>query len=441
MAGSRPSAGPSSPLKIAAAASIGSFIEWYDFFIATTAAVIIWPELFFPNEPGVALLLSLTTVLATKVSAPIGAAIFGHYGDRLGRRVGVTWTLLITGLASLGVALTPDYATVGILSAVLIFLLRIAAGIGYGGDYGPSVAWVTEAAHGSRWRGFWGSWIGSAVQVGTIASSLSFSIATSALPSAAFLQWGWRILFVIGSIAALVGIAIRLRVAESPLYLDLKEKGKLEKSPVAKVARKDWRMILIILVPFGALFGVGNIVGVVGGQAFLKALHVPLPLITLSVAVAATVALFTGTCLATLSDVFPRGRKWIVIAVMLLVAVTSTVAFRLYELKSTWGVILGMVSVFGLTSSTSQIFPSMLTDQFGTGTRTSGSGLVAELGSVVSGLYTSPFLSIIIAMYGGSIIAASAGLTMFAVASMAVGVVFLLALKEKRPTDLISETD
>ena len=424
------------------AASVGSFVEWYDFFVATTAAVIVWPLLFFPTkDPGIALLLSLTTILATKVSAPIGSAIFGHYGDRLGRKVGVTWTLLITGLASLGVALTPDYATVGILSAVMIFGLRIAAGIGYGGDYGPSITWVTEAAHGSKWRGFWGSWVGSAVQLGTIASSLSFSIASSALPSSAFLLWGWRVIFVIGSLAALVGIVIRLRMAESPLFLDLKEKGKLEKSPVVKVAKKEWRKILIIMVPFGALFGVGNLVGVVGGQAFMKALHVPLPLITLSVAAAATVALFTGMCLAALSDVFPRGRKWIVIAVMLLVAATSTVTFRLYELKSTWGVVLGMVSVFGLTSSTSQIFPAMLTDQFGTSTRSSGTGLVAELGSVVSGLYTSPLLPIIIALYGGSIVAASYGLTMFAIASMLVGVVFLLALKEKRPADLISETD
>ncbi|MDG6982546.1 MAG: MFS transporter [Nitrososphaerota archaeon] len=431
----------SSPTKVTVAASIGSFIVWYDYFVATTAAVIVWPAIFFPKEPGIALILSLTTILATKASAPIGSAIFGHYGDRLGRRGGMTWTLLITGLASLGVALTPGYAALGILSAVLIFALRIAAGIGKGGEYGQSVTWVSEAAHGSKWRGFWGSWVGSAVQLGTIASSLSFSIIAAALPSAAFLQWGWRLLFVIGSLAALVGIVIRLRAAESPLFLNLKERGGLAKSPVTEVARKDWRTILLLLIPFGALFGVGNLVGVVGGQAFLKALHVPLPVITLSVAAAATVALFAGIGFAVLSDMFPRGRKWILIAVMILVAAGSTIAFRLYELKSTWGVVLGMISVFGLSSSTSQIFPSLLTDQFGTRTRTSGSGLISEFGALLSGLYTSPLLPIIISIYGGSIVAASYGLTMVAIPSMAIGIVFLLVLKEKRPTDLSSETE
>ncbi|MDG6909580.1 MAG: MFS transporter [Nitrososphaerota archaeon] len=425
--------------KIAFAASVGSFIEWFDFFIATTAAVVVWPALFFPSSsPGVSLIFALTSVLAAKAAAPVGAAIFGHYGDRKGRRAGVTWSLVLTGLASLGVALTPGYATLGILSAVLIFVLRILSGIGFGGDYGPSVTWVTEASHASRWRGFWGSWVGSAIQLGTIASSLSFSVASSVLPQAAFLQWGWRVIFVLGSLAALVGIIVRLRSAESPLYEDLKAKGGVEMSPLVATAKRNWKKILVLTIPWGAIYGVGNMVGQVGGQAYLKALHVPIPLITFSVAMAATFALFMGTGLAVLSDVFPRGRKWIIIILMGAVALSSTFTFRLYQSGTPFGVVAGMISVFGLTSSTSQIFPAFLTDQFGTSIRTSGTGLVAEIGSLISGLFTSPIIPILISLNGGLIIASVSGFVAVAIVSMIVGISLLLLFKENRPSDLNS---
>jgi MFS family permease len=231
--------------KAVIAATVGTTIEWYDFFIYGTAAGLVFPKLFFPNEdPLTGTLLAFTTYFIGFIGRPIGAAIFGHYGDRIGRKATLIATLLVMGIATVLVAFVPGYASIGIWGAIILTVLRALQGIGVGGEWGGSVLIAMEWArtHGSR--GLVASWPQFGVPSGLFLANLAI-LAFSAWSGADFLTWGWRIPFLLSIVLIGIGIWIRLGILETPVFRQLVLEKKIERAPILEVIKKQPREIIL----------------------------------------------------------------------------------------------------------------------------------------------------------------------------------------------------
>ena len=231
--------------KAVIAATVGTTIEWYDFFIYGTAAGLVFPKLYFPNEdPLTGTLAAFATYFVGFVGRPIGAAIFGHYGDRIGRKATLIATLMLMGIATFLVALVPGYASIGIWGAIILTVLRMLQGIGVGGEWGGSVLIAMEwsRTHGSR--GLVASWPQFGVPCGLFLANLAI-LAFSAWSGADFLGWGWRVPFLLSIILIGIGIWIRLGILETPTFRKLVDEKKIERAPIVEVVKKQPREIIL----------------------------------------------------------------------------------------------------------------------------------------------------------------------------------------------------
>ncbi len=231
--------------KAVIASTVGTAIEWYDFFLYGTAAGLVFGKLFFPNQDALtATLLAFGTYFIGFIGRPIGAAIFGHYGDRIGRKATLIATLLCMGLATFAIAFVPTYADIGIWGAVLLTVLRTIQGIGVGGEWGGSVLLAMEWSRTHGQRGLVASWPQFGVPCGLLLSNLAI-LAFSSWAGADFLTWGWRIPFALSIILVGVGLWIRLGILETPVFQKLLDEDKTEKAPILEVIRKQPKEILL----------------------------------------------------------------------------------------------------------------------------------------------------------------------------------------------------
>ncbi|HKV16105.1 MAG TPA: MFS transporter [Reyranella sp.] len=231
--------------KAVIAATVGTTIEWYDFFIYGTAAGLVFGKLFFPNEdPLTATLAAFGTYFVGFVGRPIGAAIFGHYGDRIGRKATLIATLMCMGLATFAIALVPTYDSIGIWGAIILTILRVIQGIGVGGEWGGSVLISMEWARSHGNRGLIASWPQFGVPAGLFLSNLVI-LGFSAWAGDNFLSWGWRIPFLLSIILVGIGLWVRLGILETPVFQKLVSERKVEKAPIAEVIRRQPREILL----------------------------------------------------------------------------------------------------------------------------------------------------------------------------------------------------
>jgi len=231
--------------KAVIASTIGTAIEWYDFFLYGTAAGLVFGKLFFPNQdPLSATLLSFGTYFIGFAARPIGAAIFGHYGDRIGRKATLIATLMCMGIATFLVAFVPTYGSIGIWGAVILTLLRAVQGIGVGGEWGGSVLMSMEWARSHGQRGLVASWPQFGVPCGLLLSTLAIAI-FSAWSGDQFLVWGWRIPFALSIILIGIGLWIRLGILETPVFQRLVDQNKIENAPILEVIKKQPREIIL----------------------------------------------------------------------------------------------------------------------------------------------------------------------------------------------------
>jgi metabolite-proton symporter len=244
--GALPEAEHSAQLRKAVIAStIGTAIEWYDFFLYGTAAGLVFGKLYFPNQDVLsATLLAFGTYFIGFVGRPIGAAIFGHYGDRIGRKATLIATLLCMGLATFAIAFVPTYESIGIWGAVLLTVLRMIQGIGVGGEWGGSVLLAMEWSRKHNQRGLVAAWPQFGVPCGLLLSNLAI-LAFSTYAGDQFLTWGWRIPFALSIILVGVGLWIRLGILETPVFQDVLDKQKIEKTPVLEVIKRQPKEILL----------------------------------------------------------------------------------------------------------------------------------------------------------------------------------------------------
>jgi MFS family permease len=350
------------------ASTVGTTIEWYDFFLYGTAAALIFPSLFFPNEAAfTGILLSFGTQFVGFASRPIGAAIFGHFGDRVGRKGTLVITLLLMGIATFLIGLLPTYATIGVAAPVLLTLLRVA----------QSMEWGSH-----KRRGLMASWPQMGVPLGLILSTGAVKI-TSSLTGDNFDTWGWRIPFLFSVVLIGVGLYVRLRVLESPEFTAVRKEERVIKQPLLEVIRTQPREILtsaLVRMSEQAPFYIFITFVLTYGTTQLKFDRGELLNDTL---IAATVGLVSVPLFGALSDIIGRRTMY-----ALGIIGTAAYAFPYYGLLNTQrpGLVL-LAIVLSLVFHDMQYGPqaALISENFGTNLRYSGAGLGYQLASVIAG--------------------------------------------------------
>ncbi|WP_024876159.1 MFS transporter [Saccharomonospora piscinae] len=237
--------------RVVGASMIGTTVEWYDFFLYGSAAALVFNKLFFPEaDPLVGTMLAFATYAIGFVARPLGGLVFGHYGDKLGRKKLLVLSLLLMGGATFAMGLLPTYATIGVAAPLLLILLRLVQGFAVGGEWGGAVLIVSE--HGDdRRRGFWASWPQAGVPAGNLLATAVLAVLAAVQSDAAFESWGWRIPFLLSGLLVGIGLWIRLAVEESPIFVEAVRKAGdrpvPEKAPIITVFRNSWREVLIAM--------------------------------------------------------------------------------------------------------------------------------------------------------------------------------------------------
>ncbi|MFC7344819.1 MFS transporter [Saccharopolyspora griseoalba] len=236
---------PISPLKVASASFVGTAIEWYDYFIYGMAAGIVFGPLFFPDFSATAgTLAAFATFSVGFLARPLGGVIMGHFGDKVGRKSMLVTSLLLMGVATAGVGLLPTYETIGVWAPILLVALRFLQGIGVGGEWGGAVLMAVEHAPPEK-RSFYGSFPQMGVPGGLLLANVVFLSTTAIFPGEAFVEWGWRIPFLLSALLVVVGLVIRFSIAESPEFAEIKEEGTEERIPLVAVLREHPRQVLL----------------------------------------------------------------------------------------------------------------------------------------------------------------------------------------------------
>ncbi|MGL2934392.1 MFS transporter [Acinetobacter baumannii] len=234
-----------SKTRVLFASLVGTTIEFFDFYIYATAAVIIFPHLFFPASSGsAAVLQSLATFAIAFIARPIGAALFGHLGDRIGRKATLVAALLTMGISTVCIGLLPTYAQIGIVAPLLLALCRLGQGLGLGGEWSGAVLLATENAPESK-RAWYGMFPQLGAPIGFILATGSFLLLSAAIPEQAFMQWGWRIPFIASAVLVIVGLYIRLKLHETPAFQKVLDKQKEVNIPFKEVVTKHTGKLIL----------------------------------------------------------------------------------------------------------------------------------------------------------------------------------------------------
>ncbi len=365
------------------AGSIGTTIEWYDFFLYSVVTGLIFAKLYFPHADPLTGTLEAFGVYAVGFFArPIGAAIFGHYGDRIGRKSALIATLLLMGIATALVAAVPTYAQIGIWGAVILTVLRFIQGVGVGGEWGGSVLLSMEWAQTNQHRGFIASWPQFGVPAGLFLANLAV-LAFSAISGNSFTTWGWRIPFLLSTVLVAIGLYIRLGILETPVFARLMERRQIEKAPVREVLRRQPREIILT-----ALCRTAEMAPFYIFTAFVFAygtttLHFNHDFLIGAVLAGALLSFVTIPLFGHLSDRF--GRKRIYLFGAAVTGIYGFVYFRLLDTRIPALVFLGIV--LSLVPHDIMYGPqaALIAESFTERLRYSGASLGYQLASVFAG--------------------------------------------------------
>ena len=369
--------------KAVIASTIGTTIVWYDFFLYGTAAGLVFGKLFFPNEdPLTATLAAFGTYFVGFIGRPIGAALFGHYGDRIGRKATLIATLLCMGIATFLIAFVPTYKSIGIWGAVILTVLRMVQGIGVGGEWGGSVLLAMEWSRHHGQRGFVASWPQFGVPCGLFLSNLAV-LAFSTLSGDQFGTWGWRLPFALSIVLVAIGLWIRLGILETPVFQQLVRNNRIERAPIAEVIRKQPREIIL-----SALLRLSEQSPFYIFTAFIFAyavntLHMSRDLILAAVLVASCVAFVTIPLSGHLSDRIGRRNMYVLGAAS--IGLFGFLYFAMVDSAIPSAVFIAIV--LSLVPHNMQYGPqaALIAEAFTPRLRYSGASLGYQLASVIAG--------------------------------------------------------
>jgi len=365
------------------ASTIGTAIEWYDFFLYSTVTGLVFARLYFPQaDPLVGTIEAFGVYTVGFIARPIGAAIFGHYGDRLGRKAALVATLLLMGIATFLVALVPGYRYIGVWGAVLLTVLRFVQGIGVGGEWGGSVLLSMEWAQSNRHRGFITSWPQFGVPAGLFLANLAV-LAFSAMSGEQFLTWGWRLPFLFSIVLVALGLYIRLGIQETPVFARLVADRRIERQPVLEVIRRQPREIVLTALcrtaeqaPFYLFTSFVFTYGV-------DVLHLDRNFILTAVLAAAMLSFVSIPLFGHLSD--RLGRKRIYMFGAALVGFYGFAYFRLLDTRMPYLVVIAII--LSLVPHDIMYGPqaALIAESFPGRLRYSGASLGYQLSSLIAG--------------------------------------------------------
>ena len=390
--------------KVVLASLIGTTIEWYDFFLYGTAAALVFNREFFPNaDPLIGTLLAFTTYALGFLARPLGGLVFGHYGDRIGRKKLLMLSLVLMGGATVLIGCLPTYAQVGVLAPILLVLLRLIQGFAVGGEWGGAVLIVAEHGDAAR-RGFWSSWPQAGVAAGNLLAAAVLAFMVSMQDEASFLAWGWRVPFLLSVVLIGVGWWVRSTVEESPAFAEIQRKAQTRKAPALEAIRTRPRALAIgaglrmaenICYYIITVFSITYVTEVVGlsRQIALNA-----------VLIASAIHFLTIPTFAWLSDRI--GRRPVYAAGALGTGVWAFAFFRLLDTGATATVTLAIV--VGLIFHGAMYGPqaAFLSEMFPTRIRYSGVSLAYQLTSIFAGSL-APIIAVALLHETGSATAVS----------------------------------
>jgi len=361
---------------------IGTAIEWYDFFLYATAAALVFAHLFFPRfDPMVGTIASFGTFMVGYIARPLGAVLFGHFGDRIGRKATLVTTLVIMGLATFIIGLLPTYERIGIWAPALLILMRLFQGLGVGGEWGGAVLLVVETVP-PRKRGFYGSFPQMGVPIGLLLSTGVFALAAR-LPNEQFLSWGWRIPFLVSVVLIAVGLFIRLRVTESPVFQQVKESKTIVKAPLIELLRKYPKQIVLAIGTRFATDITFNVINVFMLAFGTQQLGLPRSLFLNAILVGCTVELITLPLLGKLSDRI--GRRTVYLFGAVFVMIYGFLFFKLVETRDPMYIVLAYVGGIALSqASTYGVQSTWFAELFGTRVRYTGASLPYQIAGIIT---------------------------------------------------------
>ena len=387
--------------KIVAASTIGTVIEWYDFFVNASAAALVFGPLFFPaSNPTVSTLAALSVYALGYVARPLGGIVFGHFGDRVGRKSMFVISMLLMGFGTFLVGLLPTYQQIGILAPVLLIVLRLLQAMGLGGEWGGAVLLVSESAPAER-RGLFGSLVQVGNPIGRLAATGVFALATQ-LPETDFLSWGWRVPFLASALLIVVGLVIRFQIDETPEFQKLRESKKTVKMPVVEALTKYRRETVIAVgLKITEVAWVG-ILTVFAVTYLTQQLGMQRSVVLTAITLAGLIEVLIMPLAGWLSDVI--GRRIVYLAGTAFGILLAFPIFWLFETRNptivTWAIVVGICLCQGVIFS---LHASFMPELFGADARYSGVSLGFQLGAAIGGGLTPVIAAAIVARTGATL--------------------------------------
>ncbi|MGO1182906.1 MAG: MFS transporter [Micrococcaceae bacterium] len=418
--------------RVAAATLIGTTIEWYDFFIYATMAGLVFAQLFFePAGPSIGLLISFASVGISFLFRPLGAFLAGHYGDKLGRRFILMVTLIGMGVATTLIGLLPTYETMGIVAPILLLVLRIVQGISAGGEWGGAVLMAVEHAPAKR-RGLAGCVPQLGVPLGMLMATGITALMTGVIaPGDAFLEWGWRVPFLLSIVLIVVGYVVRIAVDESPVFQEMAEKKEQAKVPIVDLFRRYW--YLVIIAAF--IFSGNNAVGYMSTGGFLPAYattdSIGFDRTEILVAMSFASAIWFLSTLASgpLSDKIGRRRTYIIGYIWLIPSV-----FLLFILINTGSLAMVYLAMFLVCIGTGLTYgpqAALYSELFPASVRFSGVSISYALGAVIGGAFAPTIAQALLDATGSSM-----AISIYLCVMVVLGLVAVLLVRDRKGIDL-----
>ncbi|MDR5826156.1 MFS transporter [Caballeronia sp. LZ043] len=381
--------------RIAVASVIGTTVEWYDLFVFATASALVFNKVFFPGfVPLIGTLLAFGTFASAYVARIAGAALFGHFGDRRGRKSMLLVSLVTMGIATFCIGLLPDYASIGIWAPLMLLALRVLQGLALGGEWGGAVLMAVEHAPANR-RGLYGSWVQIGVPAGTLIANLVFLLSNAMLPNGAMLAWGWRVPFLLSVLLIVVGLYVRMNTSETPAFQRIKRADEQVRVPLIELLGKHWKQVLLggvatmstgtsfnLIVAFGLTYGTQTL-------GFTRSAMLTIALISCALCILMLPAF------GRLSDSI--GRKPVIVGGIVAEALLAFPLFWLLDTHEFSVALLGYLLMMTAFAANYGPIATFLAELFGTRVRYSGLSvsymLSGLLGSAMTPIVTTALLS------------------------------------------------